>query len=292
MVRASLERAGWDAHGCRRAVLCQAGWAGEGLKLQGTWSRAEGPQAAKGVFKGRVSMGTMLEPLQPHWVAQLLHQRGEGPCPQRQTGADRLGGTVLCGAEHPGVAIPRMDGVPRMDAVPGHRNAGSSRAMAWGLLPAVQERGGPRWPGGDRAVCVQGVPAGMEQGRAWGGVTQARGERRCVACGAHVLVGRWRVCVGARRGGSWREAERRWRACRRDETGCVGWALVRQGLTGWRAGAGSPLGPGHGGAQPRLGSSCHSERANSFVRVCWEGGARGSVWRRPAQDGGRAAVLV
>lgn len=74
MVRASLERAGWDACGCGWAADGQAGRAREGLKLQGAWSRTEGSQAAKGVSKGRVSMGTVLEPLLPCWVPHLLHQ--------------------------------------------------------------------------------------------------------------------------------------------------------------------------------------------------------------------------
>lgn len=52
----------------------QAGRAGEGLKLQGAWSRTEGAQAAKGVSEGRVSMGTVLEPLLPRWMAHLLHR--------------------------------------------------------------------------------------------------------------------------------------------------------------------------------------------------------------------------
>ena len=61
----------WVQMGC-----AMPGRAGEGLKLWGTWSRAKGTQAVKGV-----SMGTVLEPVLPCWVAHLLHQQAEGPHP-------------------------------------------------------------------------------------------------------------------------------------------------------------------------------------------------------------------
>lgn len=50
----------------------------------------------RGCPKGRVSMGTGLEPLLHHtgWPGHLLRQRGEGLCPQCLLG--RLGEAQLC----------------------------------------------------------------------------------------------------------------------------------------------------------------------------------------------------
>lgn len=74
--RASLESAGWGAGGSGGAVLCQARRAGAGLEPRGARCRTEGPRLVRGCPKGRVSMGTGLEPLLCHtgWPGHLLWQ--------------------------------------------------------------------------------------------------------------------------------------------------------------------------------------------------------------------------
>lgn len=190
--------------------LCCARGTGEGLKLRGAWSRTEGAQAAKGVSKGRVSMGTVLEPLLPRWVAHLLHQRGEGPPPQRWLG--RLGGgTALRGAEHPGVGIPRMDGVPRMDAVPVivRGVCQSHGAGAASCSPGVRrsEGGhGGREVTGERA-CRASLPAWSRAVRAGSDAGTWREEVWCVW--GRRVGGEAASVRGRAQGGGWREAEQR-----------------------------------------------------------------------------------
>lgn len=60
-------------------------------------------------------------------LAGCPHQQGEGTHPSASWAC--WGGTALHGPEHPGVGVPRMDGIPGMDAV---------LAIIWGLLPTVQ----------------------------------------------------------------------------------------------------------------------------------------------------------
>lgn len=159
---------------------------GSGVRTTGSVVQDRGAQAGEGVSQGQGVDGNGTGAFAvPHWVAwpppAAVRRGALSSLSAKQTG----GGTAVCGAEHPGVGVPRMDGVPVITCrVCQSRDVGAVGAAVAGVTgPCACRASLPAWSG------VRGV-------------TRAHGGRRCAVWGAGEAEQCWQMCSSAE-GGVW-----------------------------------------------------------------------------------------